>query len=118
MATTFPIDHPLLAPFRRCAGVRTAENTSATLDDFTFTIRVDDDGTIELREERTSYWDSAVVAVHTLRGRAEVLRDTPEKLALKLVGTDDKGASVEEALVLTEVDIVRGTVDWALRTHS
>ena len=56
--------------------------------------------------------------MHTLRGRAEVLRDTPAKGALKLVGTDDKGASVEEALVLTEVDILRGTVDWALRTHA
>ena len=88
-----------------------------TLDDYSYTIRLDEGPTIDLLEERTSYYDSSLVATNSFRGRWEILRNTPEKVVLRLTGVDGKNASVEMALVVTETDIDYGELEWALRHH-
>jgi hypothetical protein len=104
--------HPFLAPFWHRTGVRHSKTDSLTLNDFTYTLRLEDDA-VELQEQEISYYDSSVVATRTLKGRWSPVRLDPEKAVLRISGED----GTERILVLLPDDVLTGDVEWGLRTH-
>jgi hypothetical protein len=109
-------EHPLVRAFWKQSGRRVAEIDSLTEDAFEYTIRLEED-TIELREDRVSYYDSSVAKSITFRGRWTLLRGEPGKVVLGLSGAEEGRLSVEKALVLTEKDINYGDLAWARKYH-
>ncbi len=109
--------HPLLAPFWRQV-VRSSKSDSLTLNDFTYRLRLDDDGAAELDEEEFSYHDSSLVASRTVKGRWAAVTLEPRKVVLRISGVDGAGAPAERILVLLPDDVFSGTVEWGLKHHS
>lgn len=110
MRTAIP-GHPLTAAFWKRTGKTSAKNNSMTEDDFDYTIRLDEDS-VELTEDRTSYYDSSSQTIGTLKGRWEPLRVTRENVALKLTGVDRDNKAVERYLVLWDDDVDCGDLRW------
>lgn len=98
--------HPLMSRFWRRNGTRCAENNSLTLDDYVYTIRIDDGPTIELREERHCCYTSIISETRTFRGTWEAIAIRPDEVVLRLIGKDDRTSATEMYLVVTGKDIV------------
>jgi len=110
--------HPLLAPFWQKFGVRSSKSDSLTLNDFTYTLRLDDDGGAELEEQEFSYHDSSLVASRIVKGRWSAVKMEPQKVVLRFSGVDGAGAPADRILVLLPDDVFSGTVEWGLKHHS
>jgi len=87
-----------------------------TLNDFSYTLRLDDNAA-ELQERETSYHDSSLVATRTVKGRWSPVRIEPQKVVLRISGVDAAGKPVERILVLLPDDVLCGDVDWGMRYH-
>ena len=110
--------HPLLAPFRGQVGVRRSKADSLTLNDFTYTLRLDDDGSADFKEEEFSCHDSGLVAMRIVKGTWTAVRVEPQKVVLRFSGVDETGAPAERILVVLPDDAFSGTVEWGLKHHS
>jgi len=109
--------HPLLSPFWRKEGVRHSKSDSLTLNDFTYTLRLDQPDGAVLKEEEFSCHDSSLVATRTVKGRWTPVRIEPQKVVLRISGADAAGAPAERILVLLPDDVLCGDVDWGMRYH-
>ena len=96
-------------PFRGNVGVRSSKTDSLTLNDFTYRLRLDDDGSAELEEQEFSYYDSALVATRIVKGTWTAIRVEPQKVVLRIA---------DRILVLLPDDILCGPVEWGLKHHS
>ena len=105
--------HPFLAPFWRKTGVRDAKSDSLTLNDFTYTLRLEEGDAAELEIRESSYHDSSLVSVRSLKGRWSPVRLDPGKAVLRITGGD----GTERILVLLPDDVLCGDVEWGLRSH-
>lgn len=98
--------HPLMGKFWRQTGTKCAANDSLTLDDYVYTLRLDDRHEIELREDRHCYYSSIISESRTFRGTWEAISVGSDRVVLRLIGIENGTAATEKFLVVTRKDIL------------
>lgn len=110
---TEPISaHPLLAPFWRREGVRHSKVDSLTLNDFSYTLRLEEDRAAVLEEREYSYFDSGLLRSRVVKGRWEPIRVEPKQVVLRISGVNEVGAPSERILILLPDEVFCGDGDW------
>jgi hypothetical protein len=107
-----PCPHPFLAPFWLKTGTREAKSDSLTLNDFSYSLLLDE-GVAELQIRETSYHDGSLVSSRTFTGRWSAVRMDAAKVVLRISGDD----GTERILVLLPDDVLCGDLEWGLRSH-
>jgi hypothetical protein len=88
-----------------------------TLNDFTYTLRLDADSA-DFEEQEFSYHDSGLVRTLAVKGTWTAVKVEPQKVVLRFTGVDKDGAPAERILVLLPDDVLSGDVDWGLKHHA